>query len=222
MPARRRAPGRDLLSQLSLLGDPEGRDDHALASSPMTVMFGAYDTTSMSVASMAYLLARYPAWQERLRAEAQRADAHDWASMPQLEWAWKETQRLMPVSGVAPRRALRDLELQGHPLRAGTFVALMLGQLGRCRQVFADPLTFDPERFSPARSGELARGSYLAFGAGPHSCIGMQLAGIEAKMLFHGLLTKTRFTLVRDVGLRHAYDPLGSVHGKVELQLVRL
>ncbi len=225
LPRRRQRPGSDLLSQLSLAGDVSGRDDPALVGILLSIMFAAYDTTSLAVTSLAYLLAKYPAWQERLRAEAQRVDARDWAGLPQMEqfeWAWKESLRLMPTTGASPRRALRDVDVLGHRLRAGTFVWLEIGPQGRDPSVWSDVLTFDPERFSPARAKQLPRNVYAPFGGGPHVCIGQQLSTFEARLLFHGLLTRTRFSLVRDVGLRHTYDPIGCVQGQVELNITPL
>ncbi|HEX5656559.1 MAG TPA: cytochrome P450 [Polyangiales bacterium] len=224
LPARREQPGRDLLSQLALGGAADGTDDAAIAKLLVSIMITAYDTTTMAVTSMAYLLAREPAWQQRLRDEARQVEVLDWeglARLEQLEWAWKESLRLMPATGPVPRRTLRELELLGHHLQPGTFATVMIGPHGRSDAYWPNPLVFDPERF--ARGEDRARsGSFAPFGGGPHACIGQQLATLEAKLVFHRLLTRTRFALVRDNGLRHVYAPFGVAAGKVELALTPL
>jgi cytochrome P450 len=43
-------------------------------------------------------------------------------------------------------------------------------------------LTFDPDRFRPARAKQIERYQYLPFGAGPRSCIGDHFAMLEATL----------------------------------------
>jgi cytochrome P450 len=228
VPARRVAPGNDLFSLMCAGEDGGGLDDAALVDVFVSLMFAAFDTTSAGVTSMAYLLAKHPAWQERVREEALAVPRGglDWAAlqkMESLEWVWKETLRLMPVTGFLPRRNLREVEVLGHRLPAGSYVGPMTGVIGRHPAWWNEPLKFDPERFSPARAEDKRHpGIYLPFGAGPHACVGMQLANIEAKLFWHALLTRCRFGLARDYTARHTYTPFGMVSGKVELELTRL
>jgi len=225
-PERRARPGIDLFSQLCQ--SEEAGSDTALARVFLAIMLAAYDTTAFGVTSMAYLLAKHPEQQARLRQEALsvREGSLEWTDLQkleQLEWAWKETLRLMPVATYLPRRALRDVEVLGHRLAAGTFVGALIGPTGRNARYWRDPLKFDPERFSPARAEDKSQpGVYMPFGGGAHACIGMQLAGIEAKLLFHTLLTSCRFELERDYEAEHTYTPLGAVSGKVALRLTPL
>jgi cytochrome P450 len=226
VPERRARPGSDLFSQLCQ--SEEAGSDMAIARVFLAIMLAAYDTTAFGVTSMAYLLAKHPEWQARLRQEALsvRQGPLEWAdlqALEQLEWAWKETLRLMPVTTYLPRRALREVEVRGHRLAAGTFVGALIGPTGRDARYWRDPLRFDPERFSPARAEDKSQpGVYMPFGGGAHACIGMQLAGIEAKLLFHALLTRCRFELETDYDAEHTYTPLGAVSGKVALRLTPL
>jgi cytochrome P450 len=225
-PERRVRPGSDLFSQLCQ--SEEAGSDTAIARIFLAIMLAAYDTTAFGVTSMAYLLAKHPEWQARLRQEARsvREGSLEWADLQKLElldYAWKETLRLMPVTTYLPRRALRDVEVLGHRLAAGTFVGALVGPTGRDARYWQNPLKFDPERFSPARAEDKSQpGVYMPFGGGAHACIGMQLAGIEAKLLFHTLLTRCRFELEQDYEAEHTYTPLGAVSGKVALRLMPL
>jgi cytochrome P450 len=225
VPERRARPRRDLFSNLCQVHEREGFSDEALVRIFLTVMFGAFDTTSMATTSMAYFLAKHPEWQERLRAEAKPLvsagfDSANLAKLEQCEWVWKESMRLLPVSLGIPRRALREVEVLGTRLPAGAFVVPMTGALGRHPRWWNEPKKFDPERFSPARAEDKRHPAiYMPFGGGAHACIGMQLANLEAKLLFSMLLTRCRLELAPDYQGRHTLTPLGTVSGKVRLKL---
>jgi cytochrome P450 len=227
VPARRKAGGRDLFSQMCQVTDTEGLDDEALVRVFLTIMFGAFDTTSCGMASMAYLLAKHPEWQARVRAEACAAprvlDLAATKELKELEWVWKETLRLMPVSSFLPRRALRAVRVGPYDLPAGAMVGAMIGGMGRHPKWWKDRLVFDPERFSPERAEDKQHPAiYGPFGAGPHACVGMQLATIEMKLFWHRLLRSCRFELAPDYEARHTNTPLGCVSGNVRLRLERL
>jgi cytochrome P450 len=224
--AQRRAEGGDdLFSVLCAVEDREGLSDDALVRVFLSIMFGAFDTTSAAMTSMAYLLAKHPDWQERLREEARRApadlsDASNLQGLRQLDWAWKETLRLMPVTSALPRRALRAVEVRGLALPAGSYVMAMAGAIGRHPRWWKEPTKFDPERFSPERAEDKQHpGIYNPFGAGAHACVGMQLANIEAKVFWQKALTACRFSLRNDYEARHTYTPMGCVSGNVNLRV---
>jgi cytochrome P450 len=138
------------------------------------------------------------------------------------ECVWKETLRFMPITTGVPRVALRDTELGGWPIRAGTFVNAMMATALRACGAWTNPERFDPERFSEERAEDRTqRGLFLPFGSGAHACIGMHLATVETKAFWHAMLTRCRFRLARDYDARHTYTPLGVVSGKVALVIER-
>ncbi len=203
----------------------DGLDDEAMVRVFLTIMFGAFDTTSGAVTSMAYLLAKHPEWQARIREEvraipAESLDVPAMKNLRQLEWAWKETLRMMPVSGLVPRRALRDVDVGKYRVPAGTLVAPMVAAIGRHPKWWKEPDKFDPERFSPERGEDKQHPAiFVPFGAGAHACVGMQLANMEVKLFWHTLLSRCSFVLEEDYEANHIYTPLGSVSGKVSLKL---
>jgi cytochrome P450 len=225
VPGRRRSPGPDLFSSMCAVTDTDGLTDEAMVRVFVTIMFGAFDTTSAAMTSMAYLLAKHPEWQDRLRAEAKAVgaaspDVSAMKSMKEHEWVWKETLRLMPVNGFVPRRALREVVVGGYTLAPGTFVLPMSGGIGRHPRWWKDPSRFDPERFSPERAEDRQHpGIYNPFGGGAHACVGMQLANMEMKLFWHRMLTSSTFRLARDYDARHTSTPMGMVSGDVALRL---
>lgn len=88
-----------------------------------------------------------------------------------------------PVQGLY-RRALRDIEIGGTAIPEGSIVVMRFGAANR------DPAQFaDPDRLDAGRSN--AR-SHLAFGAGPHFCLGNQLSRGELRIAFATLLRRLR------------------------------
>jgi cytochrome P450 len=224
---RRAQPGVDLFSQISqVAGGQSELSDHAAVRSFITMMLGAHDSTALALINTCYLLAKHPEWQTRLREEALAVTRLDWAGLQkleQLDWVWKESLRLIPVTPYVPRRALRDVEIRGHHVKAGSLVAPMAGVAGRDPDWWTHPLRFDPERFASNRAEHKRHPAIFSpFGGGAHVCIGMQLATLEAKVFFHRLLTQCRIQLTRDYPAKHGWRPLGRVSGKVGLQLIPL
>lgn len=72
------------------------------------------------------------------------------------------------------RYARRDVTIAGQPIRRGTAVAVWLGSANRDEEVFTNPYRFDIGRRSER---------HVAFGYGPHFCVGASLARIALRML---------------------------------------
>jgi len=222
VPERRKGGGEDLFSRMCKLEDA---DDEAIVRSTITIMFGAFDTTSAAMTSMGYLVAKHPEWQEKLRAEAMEAgdgplDVATMRGMKHHEWVWKETLRLVPLVLNVARCALRDTKVCGYDLEAGTLVAPMTGGVGRHPKWWTNPDTFDPERFSPERAEDRRHpGIFNPFGAGAHACVGMQLANMEMKQFWHRMLRACRLRLAPDYEGRHSLAPFGIITGDVRLAL---
>lgn len=221
--ARRTNGGRDLFSRLCQ-AQPDLLDEAGLVRMVVGIMLAAFDTTSMGLASMGYLLAKHQDWQARLREEAlsvPRGDALEYQhlkALEQHEWVWKETLRLYPVAMGFARVALRDVELAGHRIPARTFISAVVAPVLRDARYWTHPERFDPERFAPGRAeDDQHRGVYMPFGTGAHVCLGMPLANFEAKLFWQMFLARARIRLARDYEARHQIMPIGSVSGSVEL-----
>jgi cytochrome P450 len=225
---RRERGGKDLFSRLCCeSGGPSWLDDDGLVRLFLGVMLGAFDTTSSAMASMGYLLAKYPDWQERLRAEAMAVGRGpiSYEGTKRLETAdrvWRETLRLFPVAADVPRVALRDVDLGSWRVPAGAGVFPLLGAVMLDAGWWTDPQRFDPDRFTESRAEDKKhKGLFLPFGAGAHACIGAQLANLEVKAFWHTMLTRCRFRLEPDYDGHHQHMPLGVVSGDVAIRVER-
>ncbi|MET9819072.1 cytochrome P450 [Streptomyces sp. NPDC006355] len=83
---------------------------------------------------------------------------------------FEETVRWISPIGMYPRQTTADLELGGTHIPAGSRVALVIGAANRDEDVFPDPDRFDIHR---------AQRNHLAFGGGPHYCMGTWVARHE-------------------------------------------
>ncbi|QJY48106.1 cytochrome P450 [Pseudonocardia broussonetiae] len=93
---------------------------------------------------------------------------------------FEEAVRWVAPIGMYPRQVVRDTELAGRRLSAGDRIGVVVSSANRDERVFDDPDAFDVRR--PA-------GPHLAFGGGPHFCLGTwvaraSIAGIALPALF--------------------------------------
>jgi len=117
-----------------------------------------------------------------------------------LPGAVEESLRLEPAAAVVDRYATARVPLAGADVAAGDLMRISITAANR------DPATFEtPDRFVPQRDNA---GRHLAFAAGPHVCVGMHLARLEAHVAVGALLERLP-------GLRLADDRPPPVHGLV-------
>ena len=139
-------------------------------------MFAGHDTTRHQLGSALVALARYPEQWAKMRADPEPADR-----------AVDEIMRWSPAAPAIFRFAAQDFDYQGVHIRAGTFVLLCVHSAHRDPRVFDDGDVFDITAGRPA--------SQLAFGAGPHYCLGAATARAEIAealpVLAEGLGTPT-------------------------------
>ncbi len=89
----------------------------------------------------------------------------------------------------------RDIELHGQTLAEGDQLILFYPSANRDRDVFVDPDQLDISR-NP--------NPHLAFGFGPHFCLGAALARLELRVMFeHALVRLPDLRLQGDETLRH-------------------
>ena len=160
----RREPGDNLLSQLvTVTDDGRGLNESELKATAGLVLAAGFETTVNLLGNGIAQLHDHP--EERARVVA---DPSLWTNVVE------ESLRLDPPVLLTGRMALRDTELAGQRVRAGSMVTAILGAANRDPEVFADPLRFDVGRAN-ARD-------HIAFSAGRHHCLGAQLARMEGEV----------------------------------------
>jgi cytochrome P450 len=125
----------------------------------MQLTFGGLGTTSAALANIIRRLAEDADLQQRLRS--------DRSLLPQ---AIEELMRYDTIAIVMARTAIRDVEIEGTRIPAGEKVLLYYAGANRDPREFDQPDAVDIDR-------QVNR--HLVFGAGPHRCIGSNLARLQ-------------------------------------------
>ena len=172
--ANKRANGPDDIADLPALMRGHG----PLADNILGFMPAGFETTARAIGWGLYLLARYPEWQDRLRAAA-RASA-DGAERTLARQVAQETLRLYPPGPIMVRSALCETELEGHAMRPGQVAMIAVFAMHRHRSLWDQPDMFRPERFASGSGTNLD--GYLPFGSGPRLCIAAQFALTEIEV----------------------------------------
>jgi cytochrome P450 family 142 subfamily A polypeptide 1 len=164
-------PRDDLMSVLvhaEVDGDRLTRDEVVFES--LLILIGGDETTRHVITGGLYqLLADRSRW-ERLLADRSLVPG---AVEESLRW-------VSPIKNMA-RTATRDVTLDGRTIAEGQKLLLLYPSANRDGDVFPDPHTFDITR---------TPNDHVAFGFGPHFCLGAALARLEIRVAFERLLDR--------------------------------
>jgi cytochrome P450 len=200
---KRADQGADMFSRLCRARTEEGdvfRDDDVL-DHMIFLMMAAHDTTTSTLTSLTYELARHPEWQERVREESRalgepQAGFDAMQRLEGLELAMSETLRRYPPLPVIPRIATQPFEFAGYEIPAPAMVVVSPIHTHHMSEWWSDPYRWDPERFAAGRAEhERHTHQWIPFGGGPHMCIGRRFAETQVRMVMHQLLLKYRWSV---------------------------
>ncbi|MFB9546899.1 cytochrome P450 [Micromonospora sagamiensis] len=159
---RRAQPTDDLLSALVQARDEGSRlSEQELLSFGVTLLAAGFETTASHIASSTYLLLTRPGLWTGLVTDADR-----------MATTVEELLRFVPLNGGTglARVAVEDVEFDGVTVRAGEAVFVSTISANRDEEAFPDADTFRLDREPEP---------HLAFGWGPHRCLGARLATME-------------------------------------------
>ena len=230
IPAKRRSDDRDLFAALCHVETDEGHSftDEDVVSHMIFLMMAAHDTSTITATATLYFLAKHPEWQERCREESRAygdgpIDLAGTEKLESLDLAFTEAMRLVtPVPGMA-RRTVRDTEILGHHVPAGTMVSVADWASHLLPNLWAAADTFDPTRFDePRREDKQHRYAFMPFGGGVHKCIGMHFGRAEVKALVHRILLTHRIAVPEGYDVRWDMTSLPSPADGLPVVLHRL
>jgi cytochrome P450 len=182
----------DLISILMRARDDDtgaGMTNEQLRDEATTLVIAGSETTGNTLAWACYLLAQHPRIQERLQQEVDLVlagadpDYETLSRLPFTRAVITETLRLYSPVWILPRRALVDVELGGHLLRAGSRIFFSPYALNRDARLHRDPDRFDPDRWATDYSKSDMRATFFPFGQGIRNCIGEGFAWAESTLL---------------------------------------
>ena len=154
--------------------DGEAFSDQEVVNHTILLKMAAHDTTTSTLTTMVYCLARQPEWQDKLRQDAQALpDDHlqfaQLAGCERIEWVMKASLRMYPPLTSIPRKAAKDCGFGGYSIPKSTPVGISPIHIHHLPSIWTRPNSFDPERFSPACAEHRRHPyAYLPFGGGAH------------------------------------------------------
>jgi len=194
----------DLISILVRARDDDtgaGMTSRQLRDEATTLVIAGSETTGNTMAWACYLLARHPQVQRRLQEEADRvlegtdAGYESLDRLPFTRAVITEALRLYSPVWILPRRAITDVELGGHLLRAGSRIFFSPYALNRDPRVHHDPDRFDPDRWATDYSRSEMRATFFPFGQGIRNCIGEGFAWTESTLLLSAIAARWQLRL---------------------------
>ncbi len=228
LPSRRGGQGDDLLSVLCRATAEDGSafTEDEIVDQMVFMLFAAHDTSTSAMTTMVYHLAKNPDWQQRCRDESLALGDHvtydQVQNLESLDLVMKEALRLTSPLRQMFRATLKDTEVLGHFLPAGTVVMVAPHFNHHMPEYWTDPSRFDPERFSPERREDKShRYAYVPFGSHAHKCIGTYFAGMEIKATLHQVLRTFEWAVPDGYEARWAPAALPRLADGLPLQIER-
>ncbi|MBU3701135.1 MAG: cytochrome P450 [Acidimicrobiia bacterium] len=168
---RSKPPQDDLVSILCHAEiDGERLGDEDIIQESLLILIGGDETSRHVMTDGMLALLDHPDQKEILRADPTKIEV---GVEELLRW-------VTPIKNMS-RTVTREVTMHGETLREGDQLILMYPAANRDPRVFTDPDTLDVQR-NP--------NPHLAFGFGPHFCMGASLARMELRVMFGELLRR--------------------------------
>ena len=184
---------------LDLFEETHGESREYMRDTLLNFIIAGRDTTATLLAWTLFCLALNPTVEARLREELQSVPLTQTGiqQCKYLRWVFDEVLRLYPPIPVDTRSAIEDDVLPTVPtarVPKGTFLVYSAWIMGRHPKYWENPLQFRPERWGE-KGVPKDRYTFVPFHAGPQTCMGMNLAYLEASIILIEILSKFRFQL---------------------------
>ena len=182
---RRKNPRDDMLSAIANVEiDGEKLTDEYLDGSWLLIVFAGNDTTRNSISGTMRLLSEFPKAKAELIANPELIPAMT-----------HEAIRMVSPVMYMRRTATTGTQLGGQKIAEGDKVIMFYGAANRDPSVFANPDVLDIHR-SNAKD-------HLAFGTGPHVCLGQRVANMQLDVVYRQILA--RFPNIKWTGEQEIY-----------------
>ncbi|AQU68939.1 cytochrome P450 [Streptomyces niveus] len=172
---KREEPTDDLMGALVVASDEEGSlNEYELIVMAATILVAGHETTVSMIGKIVLTLLRHPEQMDMLREHPEK-----------LDHAIEELLRVNPIGDGGPLRiTLEDVEVGGTLIPKGSAVLAAVCSANQDPDRFpgAQANEFDPERPEAVH--------HVAFGHGPHFCVGAALARAELQIVISSLLNR--------------------------------
>ncbi|XP_033222658.1 probable cytochrome P450 6a13 [Belonocnema kinseyi] len=197
----------------------ENIDESVIVSHAASFFLDVYETSSISLSFLAFLIAHNPEIQEKSREEIKKVLCkfggvvcyEALQEMTYMEQVLNESMRLYPAAGSLMKICTEEFQLTGSDgiscnVEPGTILVIPTEAYHVDPLYWPNPDKFDPDRFSEEQKRNRNKFSFLPFGEGPRICVGMRLAVMQVKAAMVTILekyslevsSKTQLPLKRD------------------------
>lgn len=195
---RRKNPKNDLLSAIANAKiDGELLSEEFLDGSWLLIVFAGNDTTRNSLSGTMKLLTKFQDQRQKLMANEELFP----------NFVYEAIRMVSPVTYMR-RTVTKDTVLGGQPLSEGDKVVMYYAAANRDPNKFENPNMFDIERSNANEN--------LAFGNGPHVCLGKRVAIMQLETAYKNILR--RFPEIKWTG-NGALAPSNFVHAISHLEV---
>lgn len=213
---KRNSNSNDFFTQICHAKGDDGEvlNDREVIDHMIFLLFAAHDTTTSTLTSIVYRLAKHPEWQQKLRDEfnsigVEHLNYDDLEKMEQTSLVFRETLRMHPPLPTIPRRAIRDIEFKGYKIPKNAAVGVVPLHTHFMPEYWSNPNKFDPERFSPERAEHKKHFyQWVPFGGGHHKCLGLNFAEIQSKVFLYHFLRRFEVTVKPGYDMPYQVVPL--------------
>jgi cytochrome P450 len=196
---RKRNKGSDLISLLiDIEEEGEVLTVEEVYAQCIALLFAGHETTRNLIGNGMYTLLQHPEQMAELRENPEM-----------IRSAVEELLRFESPVQFTARVLKEDIELCGQHIPKKWTILCMLGAANRDPKRFKDPNQLDLKRLN---------NQHLAFSAGPHACIGGQLARLEGQIAILNLVQ--RFPEMRLAGPRPEWASTFGLRGLKDLRVV--
>ncbi|CAH0595508.1 unnamed protein product [Chrysodeixis includens] len=191
-------------------------DEEFLLAQCILFFIAGFETSSTTLTYTLFELAKHPEKQDKaieevdkyMRRHENKLQYECVGEIPYLEACVDEALRLYPVLGMLAREALEDYVFpSGLKVEKGMRVHLPLYQLHYNPDYFPDPKEYRPERFYGEEKQNIIPHTYMPFGDGPRTCLGMRFARMQMAAGLITLLKKYRVELAPGMSKTLKFDP---------------
>lgn len=213
---KRKSTSNDFFTQICHAKGDDGEvlNDREVIDHMIFLLFAAHDTTTSTLTSIVYRLAKHPEWQQKLRDEfnsigVEHLTYDDLEKMEKTSLVFREVLRMHPALPTMPRRAIRDVEFKGFKIPKNAAVGVVPLHTHFMPEYWSNPYRFDPERFSPERAEQKKHFyQWVPFGGGHHKCLGLNFAEIQSKVFLYHLLRRYEVTVKPGYEMPYQIVPL--------------
>ncbi|MBA56951.1 MAG: hypothetical protein CMK89_21085 [Pseudomonadales bacterium] len=191
----------DILYYLSIATDSTGAllsEERVIAES-LAVLFGGHETSAGTGGFFALWLLKHPQVCAKIREEVtaciEAQGGFNGLAISELRYlnaALMESQRLSPTIFAIMRCLVKDTQVAGYSLPSGVGVMVSPYLIGRRKDVWGeDADCFRPERWLERKGAKPYE--FFPFGGGHRTCVGLNQARQQLKILFAYMLLKTEW-----------------------------